>query len=208
MNRVKHTLLFVFLVPSILAAESLVILSHPRKTDTRDTRMEHRRTPEVFACLQISASLKGNTLMEGEFIASEIFRRISVPLRWSCDHSPSPGDPHQTVIIRLTDRAPHNLPENALASALPFAREGVRVTVFQDRFETVVENQRSFEGIVFGHILAHEIAHVLARVDTHAKSGLMRALWTPGDFSSMRDHLLGFTPEDAQFIRSALQSRP
>ena len=207
MNRVKYALLLVSVVPSLLPAESLFLPVYPRTGEPIDALVAQVLRPEVFACLQVSVNAKIYLLQMGEFIASQLYEGIGVPLRWSCDNSPDKKeDGRTTIIIRLTDKAPHDVSKKALAYALPFAREGVRVTVFYDRFEAFTRNQPYFAGIVFGYILAHEIAHVLAQTDSHALTGLMRASWTIADLSSMRTRLLGFTPEDARFIRVALGS--
>jgi len=55
-------------------------------------------------------------------------------------------------------------------------------------------------------VLAHEIGHVLLRVNSHADTGLMKAHWTHRDYSSMALKNLEFTPGDADFIRLNLAS--
>jgi len=80
----------------------------------------------------------------------------------------------------------------------------VRITAFYDRLEPILQEHLSFAGSIFGHVLAHEIAHVLARVDWHAKTGLMQARWNEEDFASMKFHALGFVPEDGRWIRESV----
>jgi|SRR5580704_15973431 hypothetical protein len=149
--------------------------------------------PSVFACMQSETFVMGGVLLSGERAASQLFERIGVELHWSCQHHPG-------ILVRLAPRAPRGFRKGTLAYALPFAREGVRVTVFYDRLEPILEDHLSFAGNIFGHVLAHEIGHVLERLDSHAPTGLMQAHWTEKEFAEMRLSLFDFAPDDAQFI--------
>jgi hypothetical protein len=145
----KFALLAVSLLPALLAAP-------------------HPDNPVVFACLKSETFVMGGVLLSGKQAASQIFDSIGVQLRWSCQ------DPvRNTILIRLAAHAPRDFRKGTLAYALPFAREGVRITAFYDRLEPILEDHLSFAGSVLGHVLAHEIAHVLKRVDSHAETGLM-----------------------------------
>ena len=180
----KFALLVVSLLPALLAAP-------------------HPDNPVVFACLKSETYVMGGVLLSAKQAASQIFDSIGVKLLWSCQDQPKHA--RNTVFIRLAAHAPRDFRKGTLAYALPFAREGVRITAFYDRLEPILEDHLSFAGSVLGHVLAHEIAHVLKRVDSHADTGIMRARWSERDFESMRFHALGFTPEDARFIRECVE---
>jgi hypothetical protein len=185
-----HIARFALLVVSVSSA----LLAAPRSDD-----------PVVFACLKSETYVGGSVVSSGKQAASEIFDGIGIQLLWSCDKHTA----RDTIFIRLAAYAPRGLRKGALAYALPFARQGVRITAFYDRLEPILQEHLSFAGSIFGHVLAHEIAHVLARVDWHAATGLMRAIWNEDDFISMKFHALGFAPEDAAWIReSAVREQP
>jgi len=152
--------------------------------------------PVVLACLKSETSVRGGVLLSAKQAASEIFDGIGVELRWSCTSEPA------AIVIRLAPRPPKGFRKGTLAYALPFARQGVRITVFYDRLESILEDHWLFAGSIFGHVLAHEIGHVLERVDSHAQTGLMRGYWTERDFQSIKFNSFGFTPEDARSIRN------
>jgi hypothetical protein len=159
--------------------------------------------PVVFACLKSETYVMGGVLLSAKQAASQIFDSIGVKLLWSCQDQPKHA--RNTVFIRLAEHAPSHFRKGTLAYALPFAREGVRITAFYDRLEPILQGHLSFAGSIFGHVLAHEIAHVLERVDSHGDTGLMRGRWNEKDFESMKFHAFGFTPEDAQFIRESIE---
>ena len=73
----------------------------------------------------------------------------------------------------------------ALAFALPYASTGQQILVFNDRVTNFVAPYGSRSRLVLGHILAHEIGHVLERVARHSGTGLMQANWTRDDRSMM-----------------------
>jgi len=181
MIQIKYALLVLSLVPALLAAP-------------------HTGDPIVSACVESETFVMGGVLLSGERAASQIFESIGVKLRWSCQDTA-----RNTILIRLAAHAPRHFRKGTLAYALPFAREGVRITAFYDRLEPILEEHRLFAGIIFGHVLAHEIGHVLERVDAHAAAGLMRARWSERDFLSMKFNVFGFAAEDAQFIRESAE---
>ena len=59
----------------------------------------------------------------------------------------------------------------------------------------------------FGHVLAHEIAHVLQQIARHSETGLMQARWTWEDCKRMTGSLLPFEEADIQLIRRGLLYR-
>jgi len=61
--------------------------------------------------------------------------------------------------------------------------------------------------LVVGHILAHEIGHVLEGIVRHSDSGLMRAKWTPDDLQTITREGLGLAPFDQELIRANLIRR-
>ena len=63
---------------------------------------------------------------------------------------------------------------------------------------------RQLEPIILGHVLVHEITHVLQGVDRHSEKGMMKARWTPEDYCEMEWKPLEFTPEDIILIRLGL----
>jgi hypothetical protein len=164
----------------------------------------HASDPVVFVCLKSETYVMGGVLPNAQQAASRIFDGIGVKLLWSCPDRVGTEPAREPIFIRLAARVPKHFRKGTVAYALPFARKGVRITVFYDRLEPILEEHLPFAGSIFGYVLAHEIGHVLERVDSHAETGLMRARWDEQDFESMKFHVLSFTPEDAQFIRECV----
>jgi hypothetical protein len=90
----------------------------------------------------------------------------------------------------------------ALGYAKPFEGKGVRIIIFYDRLN---ETQR--KPSVLGHVLAHEIGHMLLRTNVHRDTGLMKAHWSPKDLNEMlTGFVLPFTEEDRDAIAQRLAS--
>jgi hypothetical protein len=158
---------------------------------------------DVAACLQVGTAANFGLIGPSEFIASQIFERIGVRLRWSCEQLTFvPGRSKSPILIQPAGDTPSDLHKGALGYARPYAKTGVRIVVFYDRVEAVVVNRPVSGSAILGYVFAHEIGHVLSGIAVHADRGLMRARWTSGDFHSMAARSLSFAPEDAELIRN------
>ena len=119
-----------------------------------------------------------------------------------------PVDTHQTAAIDAgcfdnfffdrPDRPVIYRPQpqpGATAFAFPYApRSEVRITILYDRVLGPVVGDLNVGATLLGHVLAHEITHVLQAVTRHSQEGVMKAQWTPEDRMQMRKGPLPFTP--------------
>ncbi|HEY6340595.1 MAG TPA: hypothetical protein VIY49_03810 [Bryobacteraceae bacterium] len=134
-------------------------------------------------------------LIRGESIATEIFGNIGIRLKWvrrtRCDQS--------SIAVQVSTGAP----PGHFPGALGYTRLAERqIEVFYDRVERIFEAPAVPN--LLGHVLAHEIAHVLEGVNRHSAEGLMKAHWDSRDYVQMYPHLLPFAPEDVELIRARL----
>jgi len=164
-------------------------------------------SPEQEVLVRVSESswVPGPVLAMGQRIASRILLSAGVRLRWENHRStPAPIDACapgavETVDLQFSYSTTKGYKPGALASALPFGRSGVRITVFYDRVELHPETVST--PIMLGHTLAHEIGHVLLRNNAHTNTGLMRPWWGPDDFHAMFAGELHFLPSHALQMR-------
>ena len=91
------------------------------------------------------------------------------------------------------------------AFALARVYEGVHITVFWDRVQRRTNSLTA--GVVLGHVLVHEITHILQGIDRHSETGVMKAGWTGKDFFQMTWKPLPFTPDDIYLIQRGLATR-
>jgi hypothetical protein len=95
-----------------------------------------------------------------------------------------------------------------LAYANPFATDGPCVTVLIDRVSELVRRNPQTAGYLLGHVLAHEIGHMLQEVTRHSQGGIMKAHWSAEDIKQMPSKPLPFLPYDTELILRNLGVRP
>jgi hypothetical protein len=89
-----------------------------------------------------------------------------------------------------------------MAYALPF--EGLHVRVFYDRVSDPQLFPKFDAPKILGHVMAHEIGHLLQGITRHSETGVMKAHWTAADYGSMAFRPLRFTDEDVRLILAGL----
>jgi hypothetical protein len=143
----------------------------------------------------------GQDLSTAKDITSRILMPAGVRLRWD---EGKPSRPPAGIEIRFVESAPKSQPDGSLAEALPFSAGGVRIAIFLDRVRNFAKRDPLFEPRILGHVLAHEIGHVLRGTDAHSWTGVMKAHWDDSDYRAMRARGLRFSAEDAATIRLRL----
>lgn len=154
----------------------------------------------VKLCVEIGAPDPW-VVTRGEYIAKEIFAQIGIKLDWGhrahCPKASSGG-----IVVHIGQGPPAEVHPGALA----YARlEEMRIEVFFDRVMTSVEPLVAPN--LMGHVLAHEIAHVLEGVARHSDEGIMKAHWTSHDYEEMYPRPMQFAPEDVGLLRVAVLGR-
>jgi hypothetical protein len=137
-----------------------------------------------------------------------IFRTIGVPMRWRAGAPPSKpldnacGAP---LVIRIENSDDARVSSEALAYAMPFVDSGTCIHILLDR--VLRSSVKSQAPEVLAYVLAHEITHVLERVDRHSKEGIMKAHWDRADFRRMECTGLAFAADDIEMIHSGIAQR-
>jgi hypothetical protein len=73
------------------------------------------------------------------------------------------------------------------------------ITIFFDRIETMED-----PWTVLGHVMVHEITHIVQGVSRHSHTGLMKPHWNSHDLAQMRYKPLPFTREDLLLLYAGL----
>jgi hypothetical protein len=150
-------------------------------------------------------------LERAKALTTSMFAGIGVHIRWELG-APQPGRdchtlPDAEIVIRFASKTPAVFYPGALAYSRPFARPSeVRIIILYERALGAVQEYPDAHAVRLGHVLAHEITHVLQGVARHSETGLMKAQWTPEDRAQMMKGPLPFTPQDAELIREAMAS--
>ena len=172
---------------------------------------ENRTTLEVRLYTMEGRLVPMQALALGMSTATRILRQAGVRVRWlkedptrfaksqeaRCASERTGG----TIVMNFIETPPNGLEPSVVAKAYPYARDGVRITFFRDRLQTFFDAMPSRAGSVLGHLMAHEITHVLQGISRHSEIGLMRARWSLEDYRQMPSNPLPLTPYDIKLIR-------
>jgi hypothetical protein len=150
---------------------------------------------EVTVCMGYTDNLGLEN--QAQVVASDIFAGIGVKILWQ-----SPRQcPAEAILITFSNDEPASLLPGSLAYAMPF--EGMHIVVFYDR----VKNRPGSVSCLLGHVIAHEVAHILQGLIRHSESGIMKPQWTGADYQQMTWKPLQFTDKDVMLIYSGLKLR-
>lgn len=173
------------------------------------------KTAAILLCFAVSALCQvgpdrrltvclqpyGDTVQARE-VASNLFAEIGVRLNWKLNAKVCPED---GVEIRFSTHTADSQRPGALAYAMPYTDSAV--VVFYDRVTSSAAFDKRLFSRLLGHVLAHEIGHVLQRVDRHSDTGVMKAKWKTGDYLDMASSGLRFEEFDRDLIREGLDAR-
>jgi hypothetical protein len=137
-----------------------------------------------------------------QLIAARILKDAGVQVDFK-DGARSCTNQANAIVITVLYRAPVTEPPGRLAYAMPFER--THIVVFHDR--VLAAARTSGMRPLLGHVLAHEIVHVLQGVVHHSPTGVMKAQWDYDDYVEMSRGRLRFTEEDLRLIRMGLANR-
>ena len=150
------------------------------------------------------AAISPKELAAAEAYATAIYRAAGVQTVWT-ETPRAPGatrSPHLRVVILSAEMTAKMCKDAQLGdSVMGIANEGTNGSgriayIFADRIgQTALQYLAEFHRGL-GHVMAHEIGHLLLGAHSHAPTGLMAVNWRP-----LETHLQTFTPKQAQIIR-------
>jgi hypothetical protein len=167
------------------------------------------------------AAVSDAILRSAKAIATRIYLNIDVGLVWVGPAGSTPDGradretrnvPDANATFRIIIVAPGladrvDADPKALGVAAGDARQSGHVAyVFYDRVRILSVRYEERGGAILGHVMAHELGHLLLPYETHAESGLMRMDWSREDLEHAAHGLLLFTPPEAALIRSRLSN--
>jgi hypothetical protein len=63
------------------------------------------------------------------------------------------------------------------------------------------------KGQLLGHVISHELGHVLLNLEVHSANGIMRGKWTTREYDDAIHGRLLFTSEQTQILQSEVRRR-
>jgi hypothetical protein len=187
--------------------------------------------PVVTIHVRNYAKVDSETLTQAEQVATGIFRKAGVEIRWAdiiltLEDTPTKSANYRTFTITdiqlniypdsMSDRI--SLSGNVMGLAPGTGPDRVVVYVFDSKVRALSWRMQSAysmgdidrhisKGQVLGHAIAHEIGHLMLNQQIHSPRGIMRGEW---GFPEMRDATYGlllFTPQQARTLQAEMRRR-
>jgi hypothetical protein len=138
-------------------------------------------------------------------LAGRMLAAVGVQVVWRVGEPKPDAAGGLVVSLRTGEAPPEDERRGALARAYPFGGGVHSITVFQDQVQATAAASGVEVFKVTAHVLVHEIAHVLERIDRHSDTGVMKAHWTRAEYRAMAWKPLPFAEEDVEWIHRTLE---
>ena len=114
------------------------------------------------------------------------------------------GEPSaDTITVRVVERPLKDATGTAMGAApRSVSQIGRLAYVFYGRVDVYARQHAIPVAQVLGHVMAHELGHLLLPYGSHAKSGIMTAAWDRKQIEQIRRGSLSFTGEQEEAIRA------
>ena len=170
--------------------------------------------PQVTINLYNDARVAEPLLTEARLEAAKIFRRAEVRVAWidcssrlargtsdpACENPRGPS--HLALrIVRWSLESGDSVFGVAFLSP---EGEGTYGNVFYDPVEKLHAEWRIGIASVLGHVMAHEIGHLLLGTNAHSRTGIMCSNWHTKELRSISMGTLLFTPSQVGFFKARL----
>jgi hypothetical protein len=181
---------------------------------------DERRTPRLRFTARISdrASVPAGAIAKAKSTAGHVFDAIGVEALWidcppggqesrECGEPPRATHLFVMIVPRATLAPAHRLAVCGLA-VLPESGRGSHLYVFHDRVEALAaEHLELSAGAILGHVVAHEIGHLLLGSGSHGREGLMAGRWFGRDLRRLSRGDLLFVAAETMRLRAELAVR-
>jgi hypothetical protein len=160
------------------------------------------------------ANVPADAIASAETTAARIFRSAGLEVRWivctpSTDPAPKAAACSQVAFpshlhVRIVPRSRNLTSSTFGVSYLSADGTGCYSDIF---FAPIVDLHSSSGqdiGPILGHVMAHEIAHLLLGANSHSEAGIMRAHWQGKELVGTSKGELLFTEEQSQAMRQWL----
>jgi hypothetical protein len=172
--------------------------------------------PEITINIYNDARVSEGILSQAEHEAARIFQNARLDIAWiACQPSKtrpitaaacrSPlGLTH--LVLRIVPWSSH-LGDSIFGSAfLSKDGDGVYCDVFYPSVETLHRDSDASPSRVLGHVMAHEIGHLILGTNAHSALGIMRPHWQGEELRRIGMGTLLFTPQQMRHMQARLVS--
>jgi hypothetical protein len=159
-------------------------------------------------------ALSNQILSQAEAEGTRIFQQAKVQTVWvNCESSFTPTASHchdapdgKHLVLRIVPKALSAADSIFGMAFLAANGGGVYGDVFFDSIEVLHRDYGASSGRVLGHVMAHEVGHLLLGTNSHSLIGIMRPSWHGEELRMLAMGSLFFTPEQARVMRDKISN--
>jgi hypothetical protein len=148
------------------------------------------------------AHTRSGVLIEAQHHVIRVYGVAGINVVWREGEDDAPDARAQVTVLILSDAMTQDkttkdrISSAVLGTAAP--PPGHRAWVFLHRIEDAASRQEQSAGLILGHVIVHEVAHMLAHLE-HSVAGVMAPT-----LQLRPDILQAFTPEQSRQLRAAI----
>jgi hypothetical protein len=155
----------------------------------------------IRICVQHKGPVNNFVMARAQTVVNDVFSEAAIQIEWLPARKCNVAS-NNVLRIEMDAVAASGFAPQTMAYALPYRETGTTIHVFYDR---VIQEHHELAGELLGHVMAHEIGHVLEGVARHSPGGLMKAHWGLKDYWEMKKQRLFFAAEDVELMHLHLQ---
>jgi hypothetical protein len=184
------------------------------------------QTPKPESKIQVFvynyAGVSSETLARAEREAARIYSRTGIETEWldcpltpdqaaqfpACQLQPSPARLALRILSRpMAERI--GLSQATFGSALLPEDGGFGMTaqVCAHCCEELAKGDQTLHAAVLGHVMAHELGHLLLGIGSHGATGLMHVPWHHKELENVAQGALLFTSSEGEKMRRQVSAR-
>jgi hypothetical protein len=163
-----------------------------------------QKDPQITVVVYNDAAVPARLIESAREVVASIYRDVGVAIIWK-DHS-DPAPSAAELFVRLV-RHSLNLPGEDFGIAFVGSDgQGVQADIFYSGIERLTNNTVANSAQIMGHVMAHELGHLLLGMNSHSNFGVMQAHWTDQQLRLMSKGVLKFDKHQAKAIVARLIS--
>lgn len=177
--------------------------------------------PKITVRVYDYAQVPDGTRTEANSIAGKVLAKAGVPTEWidcampEAKHNPvcvPPRDSRVDLVVRILAgskeaRAGIHPSCCGYAQRAEDGSGGTYATLFFDCVEKTAKELGMHRDVVLGHLVAHELGHLLLPEGAHSKRGIMRGQLNREDWLAAAQGTLLFTTQQAEQLRAETLAR-
>jgi hypothetical protein len=156
--------------------------------------------PQVTVVVYNDAGIPARVIESAKETAERIYLDAGVTILWKDYRDPATG--MTQLFVRIVRRS-LNLPGEDFGIAFVGGDgRGVQADIFYSGIEQLTSSANPAQ--VLGHVMAHELGHLLLGMNTHSRLGIMQAQWTDQQLRQMSKGILKFDKRQSEIISAKL----